>query len=86
MERLIQMNISATCIEIETDIQTTTTKIFEYALQHGIKRVLILHEDLKFDKFFHYQFDKYMLRFPAVLVEEIISITDYRGLPETCVA
>ena len=85
MERLIQMNISATCIEIETDIQTTTTKIFEYALQHGIKRVLILHEDIIFDKFFHYQFDKYMSKISEVVIEGIGSTADCRGLPDTCV-
>ena len=81
-ERLIQMNISATCILIETDIQTTAAKIFEYALQLGINRVLIFHEDLKFDKFFHYKFDK--LKFPEAPVEGIRNITDGWGGLDTC--
>jgi len=60
VETLHKMNICATCIPIDIDIKTSTKKIFECALQKGIKTVLILHNDIEFDEFFHYKFDKYM--------------------------
>ena len=63
-KRVDLLNICATYIPIETDIQTTTQKLFESAIQKGIDRVLILYEDVVFDDFFHYKFDKYMRNIP----------------------
>jgi len=63
-EMLNQMNICATYIPIETDIQTTTKKVFERALKMNIKTALILYDDIVFDDFFHYQFNKYICGIP----------------------
>ena len=59
-ETLNQMNICATYIPIETDVQTTTKKVFERALKMDIKTALVLYDDVVFDDFFHYQFNKYI--------------------------
>jgi len=64
IEKLNQMNICATYIPIETDVQTTTKKIFERALYAGIKTVVVLYDDIVFDDFFHYQFNKYICNIP----------------------
>ena len=65
IEMLNQMNICATYIPIEIDVQTTTKKIFERALYAGIKTVVVLYDDIVFDDFFHYQFNKYICNIPV---------------------
>jgi len=64
IEKLNQMNICATYIPIETDVQTTTKKIFESALKMNIKTALVLYDDVVFDDFFHYKFNKYICNIP----------------------
>ena len=64
IEMLNQMNICATYIPIETDFQSTTKKLFECALHTGINTVVVLCEDIVFDDFFHYQFNKYICGIP----------------------
>jgi hypothetical protein len=59
-----QMNICATYIPIERDIQTATTMVFKRLLQTNIQTVLVLYEDVIFDEFFHYKFNKYICDMP----------------------
>jgi hypothetical protein len=53
-DKLNQMNICATCIQITID----TLDDIEHKLKQSVGSVIVLYEDFEVDDFFHYKFDK----------------------------
>ena len=59
-----KMNICATYIQVETDLHTAIVTVFKQLLKTNIQTVLVLYEDVVFDDFFHYKFNKYICDMP----------------------
>jgi hypothetical protein len=59
-----KMNICATYIQVETDLHTAIVTVFKQLLKMNIQTVLVLYEDVVFDDFFHYKFNKYICDMP----------------------